>query len=559
MSSVDYGKPIEIADNVFWVGYVIPNDPFQCHVYVIRNGSESILIDPGSMITFPVVLEKIYKVLDLRDIKYIIMHHQDPDIVSCYSVLESIMPPRERFIVTHQRTHVLLKHYQWKTPFYLIDQHDWKLTAGDRELEFVFTPYAHFPGAFCSFDRKTKTLFSSDIFGAISDKFSLFLEDDEELFEGIELFHKHYMPSRTILDFALRQIERKNPELIAPQHGSIIGKRFIKTVIDRLRKIDCGLYLLNEEETDVFILNKAELVLKKFLEDAILSSSLNTLISNLFGNVKKEINSLEKIIIVTQPGIYEGKEGDVVYIEATGIGINKEIRKEVPNIKGYSYSLDLKTSRKKIGKLYLISNKLNDVNLRFLSILFKRIAFPLAISLEKELTYEMIEKANKELYEKAIRDYLTSLYNRSYFIDYLKKKIEESKQYGIPITLAIIDVDYFKRINDTYGHIIGDCVLKEIASFLQKETRSFECAARYGGEEFVLVMPFTKKEDACRRMEALRKRISSSKFCEEKNLHVTVSIGVAEYRESMTINDFINEADKKLYKAKNEGRNRVVC
>jgi diguanylate cyclase (GGDEF)-like protein len=557
MSSVDYGKPIEIADNVFWVGYVIPNDPFQCHVYVIRNGSESILIDPGSMITFPVVLEKIYKVLDLRDIKYIIMHHQDPDIVSCYSVLESIMPPRERYIVTHQRTHVLLKHYQWKTPFYLIDQHDWKLTAGDRELEFVFTPYAHFPGAFCSFDRKTKTLFSSDIFGAISDKFSLFLEDDEELFEGIELFHKHYMPSRTILDFALRQIERKNPELIAPQHGSIIGKRFIKTVIDRLRKIDCGLYLLNEEETDVFILNKAESVLKKFLEDAILSSSLNTLINNLFCNIKKEVSSLRKIIIITQPGIYEGKEGNIVYIEVSNVGINKEIRKEIPNIKNYSYSLDLKTSRRKIGKLYLISDELNNENIRFLSVLFKKISFPLAISLEKELTYEMIEKANKELYEKAIRDYLTSLYNRSYFVDYLKKKIEESRQYGIPITIAMIDIDHFKRINDTYGHIIGDCVLKEIASLLQKEARSFECAARYGGEEFVLVMPFTKKEDACKRMENLRKRISSSVFC--KNLHVTVSIGIAEYKEPMTINDFINEADKNLYKAKKGGRNKVVC
>ncbi len=61
MNNIDYSKPIEIADNVFWVGYVIPDDPFQCHVYLIRNGSESILIDPGSMITFPVVLEKIYK------------------------------------------------------------------------------------------------------------------------------------------------------------------------------------------------------------------------------------------------------------------------------------------------------------------------------------------------------------------------------------------------------------------------------------------------------------------------------------------------------------------
>ena len=73
---MDYTKAIEIAEDIYWVGYVIPNDPFQCHVYLIKNGDESILIDPGSMITFPIVLEKITSLVSLKDIKYIIMHHQ---------------------------------------------------------------------------------------------------------------------------------------------------------------------------------------------------------------------------------------------------------------------------------------------------------------------------------------------------------------------------------------------------------------------------------------------------------------------------------------------------
>ena len=72
----DISKPIEVAEDIFWIGYVVPNDSFQCHVYLIRNGEESVLIDPGSMITFPVVLEKLLQVTSLRNIKYIILHHK---------------------------------------------------------------------------------------------------------------------------------------------------------------------------------------------------------------------------------------------------------------------------------------------------------------------------------------------------------------------------------------------------------------------------------------------------------------------------------------------------
>ncbi len=185
-SKLDLSQPVEIGPEVFWVGYVVPNDPFQYHTYLIRNKDETVLIDPGSMITFPVVLEKILKLVSLRDIKYIIFHHQDPDITGCYLTVEELFPnpSKERFAVTHWRTKALLKHYRWKTPFYLVDRNDWKLKAGDRTLEFVFTPYAHFPGAFCTYDPKSGILFSSDIFGSISDKFQLFATDDEEYLGG---------------------------------------------------------------------------------------------------------------------------------------------------------------------------------------------------------------------------------------------------------------------------------------------------------------------------------------------------------------------------------------
>ena len=348
---MDYTKPIEIAENIYWVGYVIPDDPFQCHVYLIKNGDESILIDPGSMITFPVVLEKITSLIHLRDIKYIIMHHQDPDIVGCYSTLEKIMPKGERYIVTHWRTEMLLKHYMWETPFYLIDNHDWKLKAGDRELEFVFTPYAHFAGAFCTYDKKSGILFSSDLFGGLTEEFSLFAKSADEYFEAAKPFHMHYMPSKEVLYHALKQIQKKHPSLIAPQHGSIIKKDLIEPLIEKLKNLECGLYLLDEYESDLYVLSKTDEVLKHFLEDTVSLSSFNLVLRNLYDNIKKVISAIERIEICGISPL-SGKEYCFSFGEDHKI---VEIEQMEENC---SYKKELYQNDKKIGNIYIIVKKL---------------------------------------------------------------------------------------------------------------------------------------------------------------------------------------------------------
>ncbi|SMP07794.1 diguanylate cyclase (GGDEF) domain-containing protein [Desulfurobacterium pacificum] len=555
---LDLTKPIEIAEDIFWVGYVVPNDPFQCHVYLIRNGDESILIDPGSMITFPIVLEKICEVTKLRNIKYIIMHHQDPDIVGCYNTLESIMPKRDdRRVVTHWRAYMLLKHYQWKTPFYLVDKEGWKLKAGDRELEFIFTPYAHFPGAFCTFDKKTKTLFSSDIMGAISDKFMFYAEDTEEYYEGLKLFHKHYMPSSVILNFALRQIKEKDPVLIAPQHGSIIKKDMIPKVMKILSDLECGLYLLDEKETDLFILGKTDKVLKQFFEDAILSSSFDKLLVNLLNHIKEEVPHVKEILVAGRTPVC--KDGVAVIWVKDG-KVLKEVGEEFPSKDECDFSIDLETNEGKIGFLCIKTEReLSEKERKFLEVLFKKISVPLSISLSRELTYEFLERENKQLFEKATKDPLTGLYNRRYLFEYLKAKLEERKQFKFPLSLVMIDIDHFKKINDTYGHLIGDCILKEIALILRKSVRVSDCVARYGGEEFVIVMPFARLSGACKKMEKIRKEIENHSFCKDIGIKVTISAGVTEYKDGMSIEEFIERADENLYEAKRSGRNRVIC
>jgi len=551
---MDFSKPIEIAPDVYWVGYVIPNDPFQCHVYLIKNGSESILIDPGSMITFPVVLEKLNSLIHLKDIKYIIMHHQDPDIVGCYSTFERIMPKSERYIVTHWRTEMLLKHYMWETPFYLIDQHNWKLKAGKRELEFVFTPYAHFPGAFCTYDKKTGILFSSDLFGGLTDEFSLFAKDADDYFEAAKPFHKHYMPSKEVLHHALNQVQKKRPFMIAPQHGSIIKKEYINPLIDKLKELECGLYLLDDYESDLYILNKTDEVLKQFFKDTVSLSSFELVLRNLFDNIKKVIPSIQKIEIC---GISPLSNNQHCFSFAEDHKII-EIEKMDKN---YSYKKELKQNDKKIGEIYIKINKnMNKKEKTLLEMLLNKISVPVAISLEKELILRELEDNNKKLYEKSITDPLTKLYNREYMKEFLSQKIQEAKRYKFPLSVAMIDIDFFKKVNDTYGHLIGDCVLKELSDILRENFRGSDIASRYGGEEIFVIMPFTDLQNACKKLECFRKLVEEHRFCEQKNIHITVSIGVYELNlEKDTLEDLIRAADRKVYFAKKHGRNKTVC
>ena len=548
---MDYTKAIEIAPDLFWVGYVIPNDPFQCHVYLIKNGDESILIDPGSMITFPVVLEKITSILPLKDIKYIIMHHQDPDIVGCFTTLETLFPKGERYLVTHWRTKMLLKHYAWKTPFFLIDENDWKLTANERELEFIFTPYAHFPGAFATYDKKSKIMFSSDLFGGLTPEFQLFATDAKEYFEYAKPFHQHYIPTKEILNYSIDHIKSKNPSMIAPQHGSIIKKELIPEFLDKLSNLDCGLYLMDDYVSDLDILSKIDDIYKSFLKDAVSSSSFETIIKNLFVHLKELFPSISKIKICDK-SFYSNKEYCFQYenFELTQIKNEKE---------DYSIKREFLNAKKDaIGKIFLfIEDELDNKQNRYLDVLLKQIEVPLFTSLKKDIMLKELETNNKKLYEKSIKDNLTSLYNREFMNDFLTQKIDETMRYEVPLSIAMIDIDFFKKINDTYGHLIGDCVLKELSNLLIKNFRTSDAIVRYGGEEILIIMPFTNLKKAYEKMEDFRKMVQDYIFCGKQKIHITISVGVAQLNQENK-EELLKKADENLYKAKKSGRNRVV-
>lgn len=180
----------------------------------------------------------------------------------------------------------------------------------------------------------------------------------------------------------------------------------------------------------------------------------------------------------------------------------------------------------------------------------------------KFISGDDVENAyHEEIYRLTIIDGLTDAYNKRYLLEVLKKELERAKRYKRDLSLLMLDIDFFKKINDNYGHLVGDKVLRDLVGLIKANIRQEEIIGRYGGEEFVLVLPETDSKGAYMLAERLRKIIELYKFIfEDVVIPVTVSIGVSSLngREDIDYMKLIEEADANLYKAKKSGRNRVV-
>jgi diguanylate cyclase len=177
---------------------------------------------------------------------------------------------------------------------------------------------------------------------------------------------------------------------------------------------------------------------------------------------------------------------------------------------------------------------------------------------EMEKLAESAQYAIEEQRKKALHDSLTGLPNREAYQQRLEQEVQRIERYGGKLSLMVCDVDLFKRINDAYGHLAGDKVLKIIAKSLQKNLRSSDFIARFGGEEFVALMPETSTNEAKIVAEKMRRKIEESPFNFKKEpVQITVSFGISEFAKGETADEVFSRADKALYEAKDKGRNQV--
>ncbi len=183
-----------------------------------------------------------------------------------------------------------------------------------------------------------------------------------------------------------------------------------------------------------------------------------------------------------------------------------------------------------------------------------------ATQVKMKILWDELQEKNKLLEELVKKDGLTELYNHRYFHDRMVEEFSRCKRYGLSVCCVLMDIDFFKKINDTYGHQAGDEILHKLGQIIQANIRDVDIAARYGGEEFALILPHTRLANAVKFSERLRENVEATDFLFSGNsIKVTVSLGVACLPENdpKTHTDLIRFADDALYAAKTAGRNRV--
>ncbi len=220
-------------------------------------------------------------------------------------------------------------------------------------------------------------------------------------------------------------------------------------------------------------------------------------------------------------------------------------------------ALPLKSEGKDVGILVAKSTneKITEKDIDYLTQLTSQIA-------------TTINRANvyAEILKHATLDALTGFYNRRQLEERIKQEVSNAKRQKAPLCGIMTDIDFFKGVNDTYGHVTGDLVLKTIAKVIRGQLREYDIAGRYGGEEFSILLPFTKIEEAQMVAERLRKTIENKSIdisktnpeSDVKTIKVTMSLGIYEVKDTDNDEDLLKKADKALYEAKNTGRNKVV-
>ncbi len=200
---------------------------------------------------------------------------------------------------------------------------------------------------------------------------------------------------------------------------------------------------------------------------------------------------------------------------------------------------------------YLLKSKINE----------KTFLGAVKRALEKDQLKKELAVAQKRMVEMAIKDELTGLYNRRYFLEALEREVSKADRYGIDLALCMLDLDYFKDVNDTYGHSAGDMVLSEIGKMFNTYNRFSDLVCRYGGEEFSVILPNTSSEKARVACDRFRETINDRLFeYQNKQFKISASIGVSCLADTPNRihRELIDSADKALYQAKKAGRNTVI-
>ncbi len=541
-------RKIEFLGNgFFWVGTAEASDNLQCNPYLLIEGDEGVLFDPGSVLDYERVIANVESLIPLHKVKYVVLSHQDPDLASAVPLMEK--RGMNFTIVTHWRTWGLVRFYGIRSPYYLVDEHGYSLClATGRSIRFIHTPYLHFAGSIVSYDKTSGILVSSDLFGAFGSGWSLYAGPD--YIERMKAFHEHYMPSNEILRPVMELFLRMNITIIAPQHGSIIRGN-ISDYIVALRDLECGV-LMHSIRRDLAQIGGYTVIVDEILRRFTILFGIDA-----FKAVAYRLSM--KLDPVTNTVLDYGHQGErlwqrvfeAIYLEKgiAALGVLDPLMRKIctefsirqPEI--YRSSL-LETQKEtviltdEVGRLTKLTNELN----------------------------ETIERTQQHMMTCPV----TGLYNESFFRSYIDEeaslKIAQASR-DEPVednTLVLIGVDEgMARIEYQYGPREVEEILRGIAKILNNVRERQYPAFRLHGATFGLWLPGLGVRSAAQLAENIRTLVEGSGSFIER---VTVSAGVIALSEIRAGINAPSEAGPALYdigirrlrSAKKKGGNLVV-
>ena len=507
----NFSKVIEITDKIYWVGMKQQNIPLGCNPYLIVDNDEAVLFDPGSVLDFDSVFQNVSSLLPLEKIKLIVTHHQDPDLCSALPLFykAGLTVP----IALHWRTSIIIPYYGVQNNLYIVNENGWEWSfRSGRRLRFLPAPYCHFPGSIMTYDEKTKTLFSGDLFGALSRFSELFA--DESYRELMLTFHEHYMPSHDILMPVMDSLLQLNIDRIAPQHGCIIQDNVRSYILD-LRNLTCGSFLgavadekgntlqnetlfllLNSLLTRLTKLYSEEAVRKTFLDTPFILQKTNVKIKNIKINDTTEniINIfLEQIIKINTIRW-------ITVIEPFLFSLLDEYHLPVPS-SIYTYNRLRGTHTGDDAAVYLPVQRIKNTEATIL------------------------------------HDSLTGLYNETVFSQFLENFPE-----GIITNLYAIlyfSIDNLTEINRIHGRKTGDETLRLFSYVLKNNAKEYPSFTL-----FKLNSPFlaciaekTKHDDIQKFIDQVKTTLEDSKYSAER-LNVSTGILYSDQIKMPELNRF---------------------
>ncbi len=555
----DTSEAIELAPRVWWVGARGPSNKVHHHAYLLEQGDQSVLVDPGSALTSHEVIRKIDSVVGLANVRWLVCSHADLDVIGALPALVAHGLHRDAHIVTHQRNELLIVHSGTPLPFWRVEDHDWRLALEDRELQFIFTPYLHSAGSFATFDEPSGTLFSSDILGGLEEDESLFASS-LDYFDTIRSFHEQYMPSREILAHAISKLRGLAMQRVAPQHGQVIPGHLITPLLDLLEKLECGIYLLARDEPGLAFLLAANRTLHDVVDTLVKEQHFSGIATHLAGLAGHSLGAAYLELWATADDVvlrFDQSDAYVGHAEQPPTDVALVLAGADPG-QGRRLILPLSSSGAGPGQIdgaiVLGFDEARELNEPTMAVINQIIGL-VEVGLEREVLLRTTDLERVAWHTRAIHDNLTGLYNRVSLEDLLLHRLAIDDVHSpSQIAVLMVDVDHFKVINDTLGHLQGDQVLQAVARAITHSVRPEDLVFRFGGEEFLVMLSGVDAPVAILAADRIRAHVSD---LADVLPSVTVSIGVTLRHPHEGHETLIARADDALYRAKLKGRDRV--